>query len=593
MILILLLIALFVLVLLGFYVFVAAPRSRSHQTFAAFIICLALWTIKDIVFWEFQPRGGAADWWAGASFILSLLMQFSLVVFAWVFPENRRTPRRLLAVIFAPGVVLITAAAFGLLWRKIGFVNNQFQVDLAPLAYVFVAYVYAIFGYGAFVLFQKYRKTRGTQPGQQLGAILWALGITFVSMTTANIVLPFAGVYDLLPFSATFTLPGVLIYAYAISNFKLFSLQTALDQVRLFPIIHKIAVTIAVVAVTSFVLFQIPIVWWAFQNGLTAEAWRKYLTFSVISALVPNLLLVLLIVRTISRPLRRVTIAAVQVAEGAYGTTVDEDSNDEIGVLADSFNQMSLKMQSDIEQLQKLNEQLRRTEKLAAMGTLAAGVAHEVNNPLASISSLIQILQSKPDLDDDAREMLRLAQTQIARITGVTRDMLNFARVRPAARVETDANKILETAIRLASFDKSFQRLELKTDFDFALPKIVADADQLQQVFLNLLLNARDATPNNGEISVATKFQPLENQIEIEIADTGGGIAPEHLKSIFDPFFSTKPTGKGTGLGLAACYGIVTAHNGKIDAQANSPRGAKFIVTLPVEFAPHAQPQIA
>ncbi len=487
MVLVFLLVSLFVLVLLGFYVFVAAPRRLAHQTFAAFIICLALWTVKDVVLWEFQPRAGSAGWWASASFILSLLMQFSLVVFAWVFPENRRIPKRLLAIIFAPGLVLLPAAAFGLLWHKIGFAaDRQFQIDLAPLAFVFVGYVYAIFAYGAFVLHQKYNKARGTLPGQQIAAILWALGITAFLMTTANVVLPFFGIYDLLPISATFTVPGVLIYAFAISNFKLFSFNTALDQFRLFPIIHKIAATIAVVAVTSFVLFQIPIVWWSFQAGLTAEGWRRYLTFSVIAALVPNLLLVLLIVRSISRPLRRVTLAAVQVAKGAYGTTVDEHSNDEIGVLAESFNQMSRKMQTDIEQLQKLNEQLLRTEKLAAMGTLAAGVAHEVNNPLASISSLIQILSGKPNLDDDTREMLRLAQTQITRITGVTRDMLNFARVRPAARHAVDLNEIVESAIRLASFDKSFQNLDLNKTLDRAVPKITADADQLQQVFLNL-----------------------------------------------------------------------------------------------------------
>ena len=582
MLLISLLFSLFVLVLLGFYVFVAAPRNRAHQTFAAFIICLALWTIKDIVFWEFQPRAGSAAWWASASFILSLFLQFSLVVFAWVFPENRRTPRKKAAILFAPGLVLAPAAASGLLWHKAGFDSNGvLQIDLAPLAYIFVAYVYGIFAYGAVVLFQKYRRYRNTQRGQQLGAILWALGVTAILKTAANIVLPFFGVYDLLPISATFVLPGVLIYAYAISNFRLFSLSTALDQFRLFPIIYKIALTIAIVAIVSFAAFQIPIVFWAFQDGLTPEGWRRYLTFSVISALVPNLLLVLLIVRTISRPLQRITLAAVQVTNGAYGTTVDEDSNDEIGLLAESFNQMSLKMASDIEQLQKLNEQLVRTEKLAAMGTLAAGVAHEVNNPLASISSLVQMLQTNQNLDDETKETLRLMQTQITRITQVTRDMLDFARVRPAARHAIHVNKILEASLRLASFDKNFQKLRLKKNLDKNAPPISADFDQLQQVFLNLLLNARDAMPAGGEVEIKSHFEPQKNEISIEITDTGAGIAPENLKQIFDPFFTTKPTGKGTGLGLAVCYGIVTAHGGKIEVQPNNGKGTRFVISFP------------
>ena len=572
------------LVLLGFYVFVAAPRSRAHQAFAGFIICLALWTVKDVVLWEFQPRAGSIGWWAAASFVLSLLLQFCLVEFAWAFPENGRTPRQLAAILFAPGLVLAPAAGLGLLWHKAEFADgNKLTLDLAPLAYVFVIYVYTIFGWGAVVLWRKYRLYRGTQRGQQLASLLWALGITTVLMTTANVILPFFGFYELLPMSALLTLPGAAVYAYAISNFRLFSFASALDQFRLFPVIWKVALTIATVAGVSFVAFQIPIVWWAFQDGANWEAWRKYLTFSLITALVPNLILVLLIVRTISRPLRRITLAAVQVTNGAYGTTVDEDSNDEIGLLAESFNQMSVKMARDIEQLRQLNEQLIRTEKLAAMGTLAAGVAHEVNNPLASISSLVQMLQNESELTADTREMLRLVQTQIQRIKTVTGDMVNFARLRPAAKTAVRINDVLETSLRLANFDKSFQKLHLTKRYDDAAPLIEADADQLNQVFLNLLLNARDAMPTGGELNIATAFDSNRSEITIKIADTGAGITPENLKQVFDPFFTTKPAGKGTGLGLAVCYGIVTAHHGRIEIEPNQTHGTIFVVTLPMK----------
>jgi signal transduction histidine kinase len=572
--------ALFLLVLLGFYVFVANPRLRAHQTFAAFIAFLALWTIKDLVFWNFHDETRGAGWWVSASFIIALLMQYVLVVFAWVFPENTRTPRKKAAILFAPGLVLAPAALFGLLWNKAGFENGVFVIELAPLAYAFVVYVYLVFFYGATVLFRKYQKYRGTVKGQQVGAILWALGITGVLKTLANIVLPFFDLNSFLPYSAIFVLPGVLIYTYAISSFRLFSLQTALHQFRLFPITYKIALSIASVAIISFIIFQIPIVWWAFQGGNGFEAWRKYLVFSVISALVPNLVLLLLVVRTISRPLQRITVAAVQVTEGQYGTEVDlRKSNDEIGLLANSFNEMSRKMAADIDELQKLNEQLIRTEKLAAMGTLAAGVAHEVNNPLASISSLIQMMQSQPDLGEDTKEQLKLISTQIQRISQVTRDMMDFARVRPAAKRMVDINSVLEKSLRLASFDNSFQKLELKTDLNPRLPEVLADADQLQQVFLNLFLNARDAMPEGGELTTLTS--ETGDGILIEIADNGSGINEKDLKHIFDPFFTTKPAGKGTGLGLAVCYGIITAHGGHIEIEKNNGGGAKFVVMLP------------
>ncbi len=573
--------ALFLLVLLGFYVFVANPRNRAHQTFAAFIACLALWTIKDLIFWNFHEANAASGWWAASSFIIALLMQCVLVIFAWVFPENARTPRKRAAIVFAPSLILIPAALFGLLWRKVGFVDGKFEIDLAPLAYAFVVYVYLVFGYGALILFKKYRKYRKTQRGQQVGAILWALVITGVLKTLANIIFPFFGVYSMLPFSSIFVLPGVLIYAYAISNFKLFSLENALDQFRLFPIAYKIALSIASVAIISFILFQIPIVYWAFQDGTTFEAWRKYLVFSVISALVPNLLLVLLIVRTISRPLQKITLAAVQVTEGEYGTEVDlRKSNDEIGLLANSFNEMSRKMANDIEQLQKLSDQLIRTEKLAAMGTLSAGVAHEINNPLAAISSLIQMMQSKNNLDEKMSENLKIISTQIQRITQVTKDMMDFARVRPAAKTSININDLIEKSLRLASFDKSFQKLQIKKILAENLPQIFGDGDQLEQVFLNLLLNARDAMPDGGELLIESSQN--KDNLRIEFADNGIGIEAENLKKIFDPFFTTKPTGKGTGLGLAVCYGIITAHNGKIEVTNNEFGGTKFIISLSV-----------
>ncbi|MEP6901494.1 MAG: ATP-binding protein [Actinomycetota bacterium] len=573
--------ALFLLVLLGFYVFVANPRNRAHQTFAAFIAFLALWTIKDLIFWNFHEENISSGWWAASSFIIALLMQCALVIFAWVFPENSRTPKKRAAIVFAPSLVLIPAALFGLLWNKVGFKAGKFEIDLAPLAYAFVVYVYLVFGYGAFVLFQKYRKYRKTQKGQQVGAILWALVVTGILKTLANIVFPYFGLYSMLPYSAIFVLPGVLIYAYAISNFKLFSLENALDQFRLFPIAYKIALSIASVAIISFILFQIPIVYWAFQNGTTFDAWRKYLVFSVISALVPNLLLVLLVVRTISRPLQRITLAAVQVTEGGYGTEVDlRKSNDEIGLLADSFNEMSRKMANDIEQLQKLSEQLIRTEKLAAMGTLAAGVAHEVNNPLASISSLIQMMQAKNNLDIKTSENLKLISTQIQRITQVTKDMMDFARVRPAAKSLVDVNDLIEKSLRLASFDKSFQKLQITKHFAENLPKVFADGDQLQQVFLNLFLNARDALPRGGELLIITDSEYSE--MRIEITDNGIGIKSDDIQKIFDPFFTTKPAGKGTGLGLAVCYGIITAHGGKIEAFTNESNGTTFYIGLPI-----------
>jgi signal transduction histidine kinase len=584
MLLLLHLFAVFLLVLLGFYVFVADPRRRAHQTFAAFIAFLAVWTINDLIFWNFPEFRDYAGIWAAASFANALVMQWALAVFAWVFPENARTPKRKTAVLFAPGIVLVPAALFGWLWHDIGFRGGEFFIELTPLAYAFVAYVVFVFCFGAFVLLKKYRKFHGTQEGQQVGAILWGLIITGILELITILILPFFGNYAFLPLSTLFVLPGVFIYAYAISNFRLFSLQTALDQFRLFPITFKVAVSIASVAVASFILFQIPIVWWAFRDGADADAWRRYLVFSLISALVPNLLLVLLVVRAVSRPLQRITVAAIEVANGSYGTEVDlRKSNDEIGILARSFNEMSRKMAADIELLKQLNEQLVRTEKLASMGVLAAGVAHEVNNPLASISSLIQIMQAKASIDPEISERLGLISEQIKRITQVTKGMTDFARSRPSEKRFADINRIIEASLRLAGYDRSFQGLVITTELSEKIPELLVNEDQMQQVFLNLLLNARDAMPDGGEISVISAI--AETAARIEITDSGRGIDRSIRKNVFDPFFTTKPAGSGTGLGLSVCYGIITAHGGEIDVKDAQNGGTSFIITIPLDPA--------
>ncbi len=572
-------VVLFLLVILGFYIFVADPRSRGHQTFAGFIAFLALWTVKDLVFWNFPEFSSSAGWWASASFIIAIFMQYALVVFAWVFPENSRTPRKKLAVVVAPGLILVPAALLGLLWDRID-TTAGFNIELAPLAYVFGVYVYIVFLYGGYILIQKHRTYRDTQRGLQLGSILWGLTITVILITTVNVILPLVGVFDLLPFSSLFVLPGALIYAYAISNFKLFSLQSALDQFRLFPIAYKIALSIASVAIVSFVIFQIPIVWWAFANGMTPDAWKKYLVFSVLSALVPNLLLLLLIARTISRPLQRITVAAVEVSNGAYGTEVDlRRSNDEIGLLANSFNEMSRKMAADIDQLKHLNEHLVRSDRLAAMGTLAAGVAHEVNNPLASISSLIQMMRSEQISETEAKENLALISAQIGRISRVTKDLTEFARVRPAARTTISVNELIQRALRLALFDRTFQSLTVAFQPTEEDPTILADGDQLHQVLLNLFLNARDAMPDGGTLNISCNVEPGE--VHISVADSGTGMDKLAMKKAFDPFFTTKAPGKGTGLGLAVCYAIVTAHDGTIDITDSDTGGTEFIIKLP------------
>jgi len=577
MLILILMASLLMTLALGFYVLIAAPHHAINRTFAAFIGLMILWIVKDIALWGFHGADEDAGWWATASFLIGIGLQFALLLFASVFPENARPGWKRLAVSAVPLAVLLPMLFSGALWDQVGFKSGDFSVSLTPVAYLFGAYNYALLFIAVAQLWSKYQRYRGTLWGQQLASVITAVLVTG-ALTSVSILLPALGVYQPLRISSTFIVVGALIYAYAISNFKLFSLQTALDQLRLFPIAYKVTIAVAVTGLLGFFLCQLPIAFWSFDAD--APGWRRFLVFSTISGLVPSLVLILLITKILSRPLRELTETTLDVARGNYGAETKLTSNDELGVLASSFNVMSRKMAADIAHLKNINQALIRTEKLATAGALAAGVAHEVNNPLASISSLVQSLMARTQ-DERDRETLRLTLAQITRISGVLRDLMDFARPKPPARTPADLNDIITKSIELARFDKSFKRLTVQTSLTGGLPLLQLDADQMQQVFLNLLLNARDAIgeeANGGKITVTTCHHAGE--IRVEIADNGSGIPPENIERIFDPFFTTKPKGQGTGLGLAVCHSIITTHGGQIRV-ALQERGTAFTVAFP------------
>src|SRR5882724_8570273 len=543
MLLALLMLSLAITVSVGFYVFISAPHRPVNRLFSLFIGIMLLWIVKDIVFWVFHKPNESAGWWAAASFLLSMLMQLALICFVNSFPENSPVDWKKAAWAAAPMLFFVPLLLMGKLWHGVGFRNDQFYVGATPYAYALAVYVHAMLGYAVWVLIRKYRHYRRQLFGRHTSFVLGAVLTTAILASVATIILPFFNQYGLLAYASIFIVFGILLYAYAITNFKLFSVQSALDHLRLFPLTYKIAITVTGVGLVGFLLLQIPIVWWSFGSSDTLQ-WKRYLVFSLISGMVPCLTLIFLIVRALSRPLRTITEAAVEVSQGKYGVEIAHKSNDEIGVLVGAFNEMSRKLESDIAHLKQMNEGLVRTEKLATAGVLAAGVAHEVNNPLASISSLAQIMLRREE-DEGRRETLRTILAQIDRISQILRDLMEFAQPRQPRRTHVNLNKIIENTLRLVSVDKQFKQLKVITELDSSLPLIDVDQDQMQQVFLNLFLNARDAMPNGGELVVTTKYDAQSGSAVIEVADTGTGIRPELQDRIFDPFFTTKQQGKG------------------------------------------------
>lgn len=237
---------------------------------------------------------------------------------------------------------------------------------------------------------------------------------------------------------------------------------------------------------------------------------------------------------------------------------------------------------SDVTDSRLMQEQLQQSEKLSALGEMISGVAHELNNPLASVMGYAQVLRGA-DVSEEVRRKLHVIQTESQRCQRIVQDLLSFARKHRPEKRPMDVNAVLSSILSLLGYQLRVEGVTIRTRLDPMVPPILGDAHQLQQVFLNIVSNAHQAMREAGsarELEVTTT--PEGPIVRVEIRDSGPGISPENLRRIFDPFFTTKLVGQGTGLGLSLAYGIVKDHDGQIYARSRIGRGTTFVVELPV-----------
>ena len=236
----------------------------------------------------------------------------------------------------------------------------------------------------------------------------------------------------------------------------------------------------------------------------------------------------------------------------------------------------------DITEQKRQRERLMMTDRLVALGELAAGTAHELNNPLTSVIGFSQLLLDK-NIPDDIREDVKLIHEQAQRAANVTKNLLTFARKHTPIKQRCQINKLIEDTLKLRAYELKANNIEVVKQLAPDLPEVMADAFQMQQVFFNIIINAEYfmiEAHKRGTLTITTK--KLDNTVLISFADDGPGIPPENLRCIFDPFFTTKEPGKGTGLGLSICHGTVTEHGGQIYAESEPGRGATFFIELPI-----------
>jgi signal transduction histidine kinase len=239
----------------------------------------------------------------------------------------------------------------------------------------------------------------------------------------------------------------------------------------------------------------------------------------------------------------------------------------------------------DLSDKRILEKQLIHTQKMESIGTLAAGIAHEVGNPLASISAIVQVIVRTTE-DEFIKEKLGLVKNQVTRISKIIRDLVDFSRPSNYELQVTDINKNIIEAVEITKVGAKAKDITFELDLDDKLPRLPLIADQLQQIFVNILLNSVDAITENKEKKVkkiSVKSEMDEDNIILIFSDTGPGIPEDHLTKIFEPFFTTKKEGRGTGLGLWVSYGIVKSFQGDIIVQSTEGKGTTFTITIPLQ----------
>ncbi|HEY3446710.1 MAG TPA: ATP-binding protein [Myxococcales bacterium] len=310
---------------------------------------------------------------------------------------------------------------------------------------------------------------------------------------------------------------------------------------------------------------------------------------------------VLLFVRaSVMRPIKDLVDGTRRVAEGNLAGEIPIRSRDELAVLARSFNDMTGSLRMTGDQLQALMEnlekqvqertaalrqaqdQLVQSEKMSSLGKLSASIAHEINNPLMGILTtaklLVRIAEGEPASKprDASLRQLRMVQRETERCSAIVRNLLDFARQRPLALKDVDVNAAIEEALSVSANQAAIQGVRVDKQLG-TVPTVQADLGQLRQAFLNIALNGIDAMGKGGTLKVVSRLSG--DKVEVEMSDTGAGIAPEHLQKIFDPFFTTKE--KGTGLGLSVVFGIVQRHGGKVDVKSTVGQGTSITIALP------------
>lgn len=284
--------------------------------------------------------------------------------------------------------------------------------------------------------------------------------------------------------------------------------------------------------------------------------------------------------KMIMKPIDNIVEMSRKIMNGDLSARCKQKASGEMGLLCKTINQMAASVEKTKKEIQENAQmQIIQSEKLASVGRLAAGIAHEINNPLTGVLTFAHFLKDKYSDDPKDKEDIDIIIKETTKVRDIIRGLLNFARQSPSKKELTNVNEVIQESLKLIIGQKEFKNIQIVKNFDVNLPDLQADKNQLQQVLLNLILNSGESIKDEGIIKIETYAK--EDDVQISISDNGCGIKKEDIDKIFDPFFTTKPIGRGTGLGLSVSYGIIKQHGGTIHCNSEVGVGTTFVISLP------------
>jgi len=518
---------------------------------------------------------------------LLLLIIVTITFFSWNFPHPQKMGLLKSLSILIPAIILFILLWSGNLIHESHMHGSMFEAHFGPLYPVYLIFYTSLIAVNFYWLVKKYYSEKDELLRKQIIMLTLGLIITNLISFIFGLFLPwYLGFYYLVEMSPVAFLIGVILFiTVAISKFDMFA--SSLGRLHNFSIKKKIILSSLILVPIIILLIQIPLVKIIFDIKSNSELMRYFL-LSVFGGLIVSVSIAFVIIKIISNPLNKLKTKAHEIEKGNYGIKLNLNTNDEIGELTKAFNNMS-------ETLKNNTDDLIRKEKLAALGKMAAVLAHEIKTPLTSIKMNADIIAEtfEPEahqplaegLSEQVKENFEIMKTEINRLNNLVKDVLRFSRQMELDFSEVNLKDLIENVHNQLSKKLNDKNVILVNNTENIC--LEADADKLKQVFINLIDNSIEAVDQNGIIEISSRRNNEDNSILIYVKDNGSGIDPE-LK-VFEPFFTSKAS--GTGLGLSISQKIIEQHKGAFNLVASQKGETIFEIKLPLEQK-HAEEKI-